>query len=148
MPHHRKSIRDAVVMRLTGLASTGANVFPTRRYPLEPASLPALCIYTLSEASQIHNMGDGRSLLRALELVVEAVAAVNDTLDDTLDQLCLEVETAIGTDASFANRVYDCSLASTAIAIRGEGEKETGSAVMTFALRYRTPAADPSQNSI
>lgn len=148
MPHHRKALRDAVVTALTGLASTGARVYPTRTYPVDAAALPALCVYTLSEASEVHNMGAARSLLRVLDLAVEAVAQVNDTLDDTLDQICLEVETAIGADPTLGGKCYDCSLAATKIAVRGEAEKETGSAVLSFALRYRTRAGDPSVNSI
>lgn len=147
MPHHRKAIRDAVVAALTGLPSTGVKVFPTRTYPVDATELPVLCVYTLSEDSELHAMGQSRSLLRILELVVEAIAAVNGTLDDTLDQLALETEQALGADPTFGGRCYDCALASTKIAIRGEGEKETGSAVMTFALRYRTRASDPSINS-
>jgi len=148
MAHLRKRIRDAVVTALTGLASTGPRVYPTRVYPIQPGALPALCVYTLSEASEVHSMGPDRALLRQLDLVVQAVAKVNDTLDDTLDQICLEVEGAIGTAPTLGGLCYDCTLASTRITVEGEGEKETGSAVMVFSLRYRSRAADPSINAI
>lgn len=148
MAHHRKAIRDRLKMTLTGLASTGANVFQSRKTPVEPAMLPALCIYTLDEGSEVHSMGSSRSLLRNLSLIVQGIAVNNDNLDDSLDQLCLEVETAIGADPAFGARGYDCTLTSTAISLIDSGEAKTGSAIMTFALRYRTLAADPSTNSI
>lgn len=146
--HMRKVIRDAVVAALTGLTSTGSNVHATRTQPLEAGHLPALCVYTLDENSELHNMGPGRSLLRDLSLVVEAVAQANGEIDDTLDQIALEVEAAMNADTTFGGKTYDCFLASTRIAVRGAGEKDTGSAVMTFMLRYRTLAANPSTNSI
>lgn len=147
MAHHRKIIRDAVVTALTGLASTGSNVFATRRYPVAAAQLPALCVYTLSEDSEVDSMGTNRSLLRTLDMIIEAVTQVNDTLDNTLDQLCLEVETALGLDPTLGGRVHDCNLASTRIAIRGDAEAETGSAVMNFSVIYRTRANDPSTST-
>jgi hypothetical protein len=148
MAHQRKILRDAVVTALAGLPSTGDKVFATRTYPVDATELPVLCVYTLGEDSEIHSAGASRSLLRNLQLEVEAIAAVNGSLDDTLDQLALEVEQALAVDPTFGGQCYDCSLAATKIAIRGEGEKETGAAVMTFALRYRTRASDPSVNSL
>ena len=35
MAHVRKQIRDAVITTLTGLSTTGSNVFRSRIYPLE-----------------------------------------------------------------------------------------------------------------
>ena len=39
MAHVRKSIRDDVVSTLTGLTTTGTNVYQTRFYPLAEAKL-------------------------------------------------------------------------------------------------------------
>lgn len=147
MAHHRKIIRDAVVTALTGLASTGSNVFATRRYPVAAAQLPALCVYTLSEDSKVDSMGTNRSLERNLDLIIEAVTQVNDTLDDTLDQICLEVEMALGIGLTIGGQVHNCNLASTRIAIRGDAETETGSAVMNFSVTYRTRANDPATST-
>lgn len=145
MAHVRKHIRDAVVARLTGLPSTGSRVYATRAYPVDAASLPALCVYTLSETSELATIGPNGALRRSLDLVVEAVAKVNATLDDTLDGLAFDVEQAIAGDRTLGGYAKDCVLASTSIAVRGEAEKETGSAVMTFAVTYWTRAVDPSQ---
>ena len=147
MAHVRQTIREAVVDILTGLDTTGQNVFATRIAPVAEAQLPALCIYTLSETSEVHSMGTGRALYRELSLIVEGVAKVNETLDDTLDDIAAEVETAIGADGTLdVEGVYDTTLAATQIAIRGAGEasKDTGSAMMTFLVRYRTLLADPT----
>ena len=143
MAHPRKIIRDAVVQALTGLAATTTHVHATRTQPLEAEQLPALCIYTLDETSELDALSP-RKMMRQLTLIVEAVAQVNDTIDDALDQICLEVETQLGTNFTLGGLVKDCRLASTKIAVRGQGEKDTGSAVMSFDILYRTLAADAS----
>ena len=48
MAHARQSIRDNVVTAVTGLSTTGTNVFRSRVYPLGENKLPALCIYTVA----------------------------------------------------------------------------------------------------
>jgi hypothetical protein len=141
MSHARRNIRDAAVQALTGLPTTGANVHATRLYPMEPAGLPALCIYTLSEESGFDSLPP-RKLLRRLELAVEIVGQVNETLDDTLDQISLEVEQMLGTNFTLGGTAKDCELQSTKITVRGEGEKQTGSAVLIFGVTYRTLATD------
>lgn len=143
MAHARKTIRDGVVQLLSNLASTTSHVHATRTQPLEAAQLPALCIYTLEESSELDVLTP-RKMLRQLTLIVEAVAQVNDTLDDTLDQICLEVEQVLVANFTLGGLVKDCRLVSTKIAVRGAGEKDTGSAVMSFDVLYRTLCSDAS----
>ena len=52
MAHVRQQIRDQIVTALTGLTTTGSNVFRSRIFPLEQTKLPALCIFTKSEATE------------------------------------------------------------------------------------------------
>ena len=149
MSHIRRQIRDAIITVLqANVPSVGMRVYPTRTYPVDANAMPALCVYTLSEESAVDSLGPSRGLTRVLDVVIEAVTKVNSTLDDALDQICQEVESAIGLDTKFDGLVHDCLLTATRIAITGKGETETGSAAMTFRLQYRTRAADPSVNAI
>lgn len=141
--HQRKAIRDRVVQMLTGLATTGSNVFATRLYPVDAASLPALLVYTLSEESQFDTLGTSRRLLRTLELQIEGLAQVNNTLDDTLDAIAKEVEIVLASDPTFGSSARDSMLRRTSIAVQKDGEKETGSIVLNFAVTYRTAATNP-----
>jgi len=50
--HIRQQIREKFGTLLTGLTTTGSNVYQSRVYPLENANLPALIIYTKSEESE------------------------------------------------------------------------------------------------
>ena len=47
MAHVRKLIRDHITTSLTGLTTTGSNVFQTRFFPLEDTKLPR-CAFTQS----------------------------------------------------------------------------------------------------
>lgn len=96
MPHARAQIRQALVTRLTGLGSTGARVSANRVHVFESLDLPALRVYAESEDKQDELMG-GRQQ-RRVTFTIEALAKQNSALEDTLDQIALEVETAIAID--------------------------------------------------
>ena len=56
MAHIRKSIRDNAVTAVTGLSTTGSNVFRSRVYPLGTNKLPALCVYTNGETVEYNRL--------------------------------------------------------------------------------------------
>jgi hypothetical protein len=95
MAHQRKTIRDQVVTTLTGLTTTGSNVFNSRVYPNEQSKLPLLNVYTLSEASELDATG---GLLRTIDLAVEGFAQANSNIENTMDTIAKEVEEALGAD--------------------------------------------------
>ena len=94
--HIRQQIRERVGTTLTGLTTTGSNVFQSRVYNLEDSKLPAIIIYTKSEDSELLEMGSTRTLQRNLSLVVEAYVKANSNYDDTIDTIAKEVEAANG----------------------------------------------------
>ena len=47
--HLRQQIRERIGTTLTGLSTTGSNVYQSRVYQLEDSNLPALLIYTKSD---------------------------------------------------------------------------------------------------
>ena len=51
--HIRQQIRERVGTTLTGLSTTGSNVFQSRVFNLEESNLPAIIIYTKSEAGEL-----------------------------------------------------------------------------------------------
>ena len=85
--HIRQQIRERVGTTLTGLTTTGSNVFQSRVYNLQDAKLPAIIIYTRSEDSELLEMGSTRTLQRNLSLVVEAYVKANSNYDDTIDTI-------------------------------------------------------------
>ena len=93
MSHLHKQIRDAVETRLTGLATTGSSVFTNRVYSLSDTQLPALRIYT--NGDDVVEGSISGTVVRSLTVVVECCQKAGTTLDDSLDQISLEVEVAL-----------------------------------------------------
>ena len=86
MAHARTQIRNAVVAALTGLSTTGARVHASRMRPTD--ALPALLITTDAEVIE---QGAQRRQMRTMDIVVRGLAKGGDGVDDTLDQIALEV---------------------------------------------------------
>jgi len=138
MAHVRKQIRDNVVTALTGLTTTGANVYRTRVYPLASGKLPGLAIYTSSETSSFETVTRPRTRMRVLDLMVEGYASGTTNLDNTLDQIALEVEEALETDPTRGGLAKDTQLTLTETELIGEGEKVAAVVKMTFEIQYMT----------
>ena len=136
MAHFRQQIRERVATTLTGLTTTGSNVFQSRVYPLENTKLPCLLIYTREESSQPLAMNPPRSIEKVLQLVVEAYVKANTNYDDTIDTICKEVEEALFTDRLINNLAKDSFLVSTEINYNGDGDNPLGIVVMTFEIAY------------
>ena len=141
--HIRQQIREKFGTTLTGLTTTGSNVFESRVYPLENASLPALIIYTKSETSEPIVIGTQRLMSRELSVVVEGYAKATSNFDDTIDTISKEVEEAIAADRTLDGLAKDCYLESTEIEFNGEGEKPLGYVSLTFLTNYYVKETNP-----
>lgn len=138
MAHLRNQIRDAVVTRLTGLSTTGSNVFRSRIYPLENNKLPGLCIFTKSEATTFDTLTRPRSISRVLEIGVEAYVKAISNYDNTLDTIAVEVEEAIASDVTFSNLAKDTQVTSFDADFSGDGEQPVAIGRFTVEVIYRT----------
>ena len=72
MAHIRQSIRDNAVTAVTGLSTTGSNVFRSRVYPLGTNKLPALCVYTDSEVVEYNRLDREKDIDCTVDIVNEA----------------------------------------------------------------------------
>ena len=142
MAHGRKQIRDALVAAVTGLATTGSRVFPSRVHPLPKDLEPSLLVYAMRETSAGDTMGRPITLERTVTIAVEAVVKESTTADDTLDQVAAEVEAAVGGDPHLGGIVLDTVLTETDIAFSGEGEMPVGRMRLEFETVYRTKEND------
>lgn len=142
MAHVRKQIRDRMESILTAGASLASGrVYASRVYPLTGPDLPAIAIYTSSESSGLQTMGV-RTLAREISLNVDAYVRINDTFDDVIDALCVEIEETIAADYTLNGLVKDTILTSTEIDFDGEAEKPVGVARLTYTIRYVTSIGD------
>ncbi|MDH5528360.1 MAG: hypothetical protein OEY97_13800 [Nitrospirota bacterium] len=138
MPHVRTQIRTAVATALTGLATTGPRVHPSRVWPLQQTDLPALLVYAVSDpVDEDHlTIGRPRKLTRDLSLVVEARAVGTVGLDDLLDAIEAEVITALALDPTLGGLAKDVLFAGAEIDLE-PAEQPVGTNRMTFRVAYR-----------
>ncbi len=135
--HLRRQIRERVATMLTGLSTTGSNVFQSHVYPLENADLPALCIYTQDEEIEVGAMGDPRVCHSNMTLIVDGYAQTSSNLDDQLDQIGKEVQVAMAGDIDINNLVKDSYLSSVDISYSGEGTSPIGIIRHNYSVLYR-----------
>lgn len=142
MAHVRKQIRDRVATLVAGLPTTGANVYKMRRYALDDAKLPAICVYTMDESSSLITIGS-RTLNRTINVAVQAFAVgPSSTISDTIDAICVEVEEAIAADFQLNGLAKSCVLTESQIDISVEGEKSVGNVSLIYSVDYVTSITD------
>lgn len=133
MAHARQTIREAAATLLTGLTTTGSRVFQSRAVPQE--SLPFLLITTNDE--EIVPGTIGNLIERQMELVVTGYAKQTSTVDDVLDTIAAEVETAM------AGFTYRNALKSLAVDFEETLEKPVGLIRLAFVCTYLTATGTP-----
>ena len=136
MAHLRQSIRERIGTLVTGLSTTGSNVFQSRVYPVEDASLPCLLVYTTSEESEVTEIASPRPMTRFLNVIVQGVVGAT-TPDDTLDDISKEVEVALAGDVTINSLANNSFLSSTEIEYSAEGAKPIGIVRLNYVVEYR-----------
>ena len=140
MAHKRTSIRNNVTSTLTGLTTTGSNVFESRIYPNELAKLPLLNIYSNSETSELASIG---KLDRSLEIMVEGFAKATSNVDEALDTIAKEVEVALANDLTRGGHAKETFLTSTDFELESIANQQIGVVKLNFTVRYITTKVNP-----
>jgi hypothetical protein len=107
MAHIRTSIRDNIKTTLTGLSTTGSNIFASRVYPLNTQKLPGIILYTESESTTDLSMRPPRTQMRTMSVTAEIYVRGVSDYDDTIDTISAEIEAALYSDLTrggFASR--------------------------------------------
>lgn len=139
--HVRQQLREAVATAVTGLTTTSTRVFQSRFYPLQTSELPCLVITTDGDQAEnltIHNPVEQQ---RATRVRVEAYARATASLDDTLDTICKEVETAIANASS--STVKGLMYLGTQLDTEVLGDQPVGRATMIFSKDLYTVSNAP-----
>jgi len=142
--HARTQIRDKVVTLVTSLTTTGTNVFPSRKYPLSDDVFPGLCVYTLSENIDEEEGKLAGIQFRSVDIVVEGYDALIAGLDDNLDTIAAEVETAVFADRFLTGSLQALDLINTEFDLNVEAEKPVGMIKLTFKAQYLTEEGAPT----
>jgi len=142
MAHVRKSIRDNITTTLTGLATTGSNVYQTRFFPLAETKLPAICIYSKTESSEYATLTVPRSVMHECEFTVEAYVKATSGIEDTIDTIAVEISEALANDVTRGGYAKDTRVTEFSFDFNAEGEQPIGIATFTVAVDYATVEND------
>ena len=136
--HIRQSIREAVVTAVTGLTTTGSRVYDSRILPQAASDLPCLRVYATTETSEEATLVN---LARTCNIVVQGIARATSEVEDTLDTIAEEVETAIaGATITGCKEIH---IVSSELEFEGDGDNPHGMVTLTFAALYHTARATP-----
>jgi len=140
--HVCNRIKKAVTTIVTGLTTTGANVFEQQHRPVQQSSLPCLLVYTTEESISLE-AGTLDAPMRNMNLRAQGVVEATSSLDDTLDTILKEVEVALGADITIGGLAIGLDLAGWSKAYDDKGEKPIGTIDINYIIQYRTPFGDP-----
>jgi hypothetical protein len=144
MTHRAESIVVAVVAKVTGLTTTGTNVFRGRVYALADTSLPALCVY-LGE-DRILGQYSQAKFDSELTVNIEAVVKTSSTQVDTvLNQIREQVTIALQADYTQGLAYLLNTLEGDAAApeLSGDGEQQSAALKLEWKFHYRRARTDP-----
>lgn len=143
MSHVRQQIREYFVTQLTGLSTTGSNIYSSRIYPLGSAKLPAVIVYSQSETIDELAFSNKRTQIRSLELAVEGYVRATSSFDDTLDTISSEIEQAILDAPTLGGLAKNTQLSSVEAMYSGDGEQPVGTIRLIFNVQYSTETGQP-----
>jgi len=139
--HVSEQIVSAAKAALTGLTTTGSNVFDSRVYPVKESDCPCLLVDQGDEESSSDELGGfSRTLQRNLHLLVVAKVVQNTSYRTLVNTIRKEVEVALAAGLVGAKWVQPLSCV---IELDGEAEKPIATATMTFECPYFTALGAP-----
>lgn len=141
--HVRNQIRNKIVELVTGLTTTADRVFASRLYPLQSEELPGLCVFTRAEEVDEEEGKLEQLQHRDVFIIVAGYDKVTAGLDDNLDTIAAEVETAVFADRFLSGLVMLLDIVSTEIELNVEQETPFGEILITFRARYFTVEGSP-----
>ena len=134
--HIRQAIRDNVKTTLTGLEITGNRVYVNRIYPFIQQVSNGILIYTESESTDYLTMGRPRSQERSLTLKVEIYAKATANLDNSIDDIALEIENALCIDPTRGGVATDTMIMNFDSDFSGDGDSPVGVGMLDVIVKY------------
>lgn len=142
--HTRQAIRQALETLLTGLTTTGANVYASRVHPLAAPKLPCLLIFTDIERTQYATIRLPRTQERILNVKLEAYVKGVSGCDDKLDEISAEVEAAIYSDTTLGGLVKDVKVVNFDSQFSGDGDQPVAVGLITVEVIYHSVEGSPT----
>lgn len=141
MSHIRQQLREIVAATVTGLATTGTNVFQSRVYPMEEDVLPCLLVYTTGD--EVIDESIGSLIGRRMQVVIEGKTKAATNLDDTLDAISEQVEVSLGAPVVIAGQSTLLDYEGCEISME-ESDRPAGIITMRYSALIYTQRTTPS----
>ena len=142
--HKRQAIRENIKTTLTGLTTTGSNVFVTRVYPVSKSLTQGIIIYNENETVQYLSMGSPRSQERNCVFKVEVYVKTNTGFDDKMDTIMAEIESALAVDVTRGGNAIDTMIDNFDSDYNGDGEMPVGVGKLDVIVKYHTTEGSPT----
>jgi len=147
--HPRAVIRQQFVDLLKGQTDCGDNVFKQRSRPFVQAEgwaseLPAIIVYTNTDASAVFNVAPAE-WERIASVVVEIHVAADEDSDDLLDHIAEQVEILISR-YNWEDEDMKFGLGQTTMNLIEAGGQINAAAAITFPMTYYSALPDASKS--
>lgn len=156
MSHQRTAIRKALVEKLK--TKVGENyltdaldrIYDSRSKPLFDQFLPAILVYSRNEnIAEERFATDGfGATKRELDVALEAVVLGNEQLDDALDNIAAQIESALDGFEIPTRKADVLQLKSTEIDVSIDGGKIYGAIRLNYAITYYTTNKQPENSGV
>ena len=143
--HRAESIMAAVITAVTGLTTTGANVYRARAYPLEISGIPALLVWQGEDSAQTEMIGD--EVISLLEIHIDAIVREPTTqIDTTLNKIREEVTVALMADYKLGLAYVAGIMEQSADEpeLSGEGDSPIAQMRTNWDVQYQHSRTDPA----
>ena len=147
MAHIRTSIRDNIKTTLTGLSTTGSNIFASRLYPLNTQKLPGIILCTETESTTDLSMRPPRTQMRTMSVTAEIYVRGVSDYDDTIDTISAEIEAALYSDLTRGGFARDTRVTGFSAQFSNDGDQPVAYAGVTIQVDYVTIEGSPESSA-
>ena len=144
MAHYREQIRKATIIAVTGLTTTSTRVESGPVYNLTDTMSPTLAVWA-RRSTPDYEAGQMQCAPQwAIEIVIDGYVKAFTDLQDTLDDIASEVETAIYANSALLALCNNyIAMGEQTIEFDLEGDKPLGKIEMIFNAFYHAAEGSP-----
>lgn len=132
--HLDQQVVDAITTLVTGLTTTGSNVFKDHVYPFAADDLPCVSVTSTDESVEYLDIHRPREQVKRITVGIDAVAMSAASMMSTLRTIRKEVEIALATNYSLGGLAKSLKLISASTRMDVTGEQPVGVATMTYEI--------------
>jgi hypothetical protein len=143
MAHIRTLLRNSLITAITGLATTGARVYTPSKYPNLESEIPGLMV-DVADTATSDSLATPTLQMRTFEITITALVRSTSDADALLNQIGLEVETALAGGITVAGRALVLDYTGSTPDFSADGDQPIAQLRIGFSAIGTTFANTPS----